>query len=269
MRMPSFEALLLRDALVREEVWDRYRRDLSWFPPVTLALIAACLLLHVAAVQLSADLGLLMAATGTLPRDVLFVLGGRHVDEVAAEPWRLASCLFVHGGPLHLGLNVLALYGLGRLCEALYGPARFLFLFLVSGLAGSVLSWAGGVSMSVGASSAVFGLLGAGVVFGLVQGRHLPSNLRRVFGRRLIPWVVLNLVIGLAPFLRIDNLGHLGGLLGGMVVAVVLGDRVIPWGRRFSGAGWAMLAFSVPVLAWAAFEVGHAYFALLGYADPT
>ena len=270
MRMPSLEALLLRDTLVREEVWDRYRRGLSWFPPVTLALIVACLLVHGLAIELASESSsLVAAATMPLPRDVLFVLGGRHSAETLAEPWRLVSCLFVHGGPAHMGLNLLALYGLGRLCEALYGGARFLFLFLVSGITGSLLSWGAGVPMSVGASSAVFGLLGAGVVFGLVQGRHLPSNLRRVFGLRLIPWVLLNLLIGLAPFLSIDNAAHLGGLLGGMVVAVFLGDRVIPWGRPLRAAAWTMLAVSSPVLLWTAYEVGRAYLALLGHADPT
>lgn len=268
MRVPSFEAWLIRDHLVREEVWDRYRRGLSWFPPVTIGLVAACLVVHITGIALS-DQDLLTASITTFPRDLLFVLGGRHVDEVGAEPWRLFSCMFVHGGPLHLGLNLMALYFLGRLCEPLYGKARFLFLFLMSGLAGSVLSWVGGVPMSVGASGAIFGLLGAAVVFGLLQGRRLPSNLRRVFGRRLIPIVLLNLVIGLAPFLAIDNLGHLGGLIGGMAVAALLGDKVIPSSTQHRLVGPAMLAVSLPILAWTGLEVGHAVLDLLGYTHPT
>ena len=257
MNLPSFEAITVRDHLVREEVWHRYRDGLTWFPPVTLALVAACVVVHVLAVLIAMDGGRdgLIAVSAPLPREVLMLLGAREIAAIGIEPWRLFSCIFVHGGPLHIGLNLLALYGLGRLCEALYGPGRFLFLFLVSGLAGSLLSWAGGVPMSVGASGSVFGLLGAGVVFGLRQGRNLPGELRRVFGKRLIPWILLNLVIGLAPFLAIDNLGHLGGLLGGAAVAALLSDHVIPDSTPHARVGPLLAVASLVPLAWTAKHV--------------
>lgn len=266
MRPPSLEAIVMHDHLVREQVWHRYREGLTWWPPVTVSLVAACLLVHGMAVLVAIDSGraALMALTAPLPREVLLLLGAREAAAIAIEPWRLVSCIFVHGGPLHIALNLLALYGLGRLCEALYGPGRLLFLFLVSGLAGSLLSWLGGVPMSVGASGAVFGLLGAGVVFGLRRGRSLPGELRRVFGKRLIPWILLNLVIGLAPFLAIDNLGHVGGLLGGMAVAAVLSDKVVPDARPLPWFGPIGAALSGLVLVGTAAALGRGVLLWLG-----
>ncbi|MCP4806158.1 MAG: rhomboid family intramembrane serine protease [Proteobacteria bacterium] len=266
MNLPSFESITLRDHLVREEVWHRYRQGLTWWPPVTLALVGACLAVHALAILIAIDSGRepLIAMTAPLPREVLMLLGAREVAAIGIEPWRLFSCIFVHGGPLHIALNLLALYGLGRLCEALYGPGRFLLLFVVSGLAGSVLSYAGGVPMSVGASGSVFGLLGAGVVFGLRQGRNLPGELRRVFGKRLIPWILLNLLIGIAPFLAIDNLGHLGGLLGGAVVAAFLSDHVIPDSTPHKVTGPVSALACLAVLGWTLAAVGESVLLWLG-----
>jgi len=168
--------------------------------------------------------------------------------------------VFLHAGFFHLALNMLALFGLGRLCEAVYGPKRLLGLFLVSGLLGSVLSHIGGTELSVGASGAVFGLMGAGVVFGMRSRQKLPLPLRSVFGRGLMPWVVLNLVIGMSVP-RIDNLGHLGGMLGGAACALFFGDRLVP-GREGSprllrvstGIGIGLLAWTLLQMAGA---VGH------------
>ena len=103
--------------------------------------------------------------------------------------------------------------------------------------------------VTVGASGAVFGLMGAGVVYGLQHRRSLPPPLARLLGRGLAPWVLLNLAIGVVlPF--IDNLGHLGGLLGGSLTAALLGDRLRPWSTRWAWAAPAMGLVSLGLLSW-------------------
>jgi len=162
------------------------------------------------------------------PTNVLVYLGAMYSPRVSeGELWRLVSCLFLHGDGMHLLLNGLALYGLGRLCESVYGPVRFLWLFLVAGVCGSTLSWLGGNTASVGASGSIFGLMGSCIVFGYRYRLVLPLHIGEMFRKKLLPWVGLNLMIGLViPF--IDNLGHLGGLIGGALMARVISNRVIP-----------------------------------------
>ena len=163
------------------------------------------------------------------------------------EYWRLVSCVLLHNDAMHILLNAVALFALGQLCEAAYGSARLLFLFMASGVCGSLASWAGGNAASVGASGGIFGLMGAALVFGFRFRKDLPPPHHELYGKRLVPWVGLNLLIGaLVPF--IDNLAHVGGLIGGSLLALVLDNRVIPRreaklpGTLFTGAvGGALL----------------------------
>lgn len=256
---PSFEAILLRERLRRDEVSERFYGGLSWFPPATVGLLALCLLGYALSllVELSVGLPWALAAWGPRQPEALLLLGARHDLSLATQPWRLLSCAWLHGGPLHLLLNGLALYGLGRICETLYGPARLLALFVASALAGSLLSWAGGVPLSVGASGAVFGLLGAGLVFGMRHRSDLPPELQKVLGWSLAPWIALNLAIGLLPMLPIDNWAHLGGLGAGALLALFFEDQVVGDGgdRR---VGWTLATLGGLALAWPLFEVGRA-----------
>jgi rhomboid protease GluP len=148
------------------------------------------------------------------------------------EWWRLITATFLHAGFLHILLNGYALYVIGMDLEGLVGRARFAAIYAISGLAGSVASFAfspANVS-GVGASGAIFGLVGAlGVYFGL----H-----RRLFGRvgnlqfwNIIIVIVLNLAIGFSHFFPIDNAAHVGGLLAGAAVGYVLAPRYTlgPW----------------------------------------
>ena len=143
------------------------------------------------------------------------------------QVYRVISCIFLHGDGLHLFLNAIALFALGRLCEAVYGSNRFVLLLLISGMCGATVSWLGGHASSVGASGGIFGLMGACVVFGWKYRQQLPPPISTFFTTRLLPWVGLNLIIGIVvPF--IDNLAHCGGLLAGALVALVFGNNVIP-----------------------------------------
>jgi len=143
---------------------------------------------------------------------------GMKINEriLAGEWWRLITPVFLHGGILHLGFNMYALYVLGPGLERFYGHGRFLALYLLAGFAGNVLSFLFTPANSLGASTAIFGLLGA-------QGVLLFQN-KEVFGKpvqralmNLIMIAVVNLLFGLSP--GIDNWGHIGGLIGGTLFA--------------------------------------------------
>ncbi|MFT5585382.1 MAG: rhomboid protease GluP [Cognaticolwellia sp.] len=268
--MPSFDALVLKDELIQARVGASFEQHLRKLPPATTALVAVCVLMHLATGVSDLLLGqtnLLGVIVDARSTPSLLLFGAREHGMVAGgELWRLMSCVFLHADGLHILLNGVALFGLGRLCEAVWGGLRMSVIFVVAGLAGSVLSQAGGVELSVGASGGVFGLLGAGAVFGFKAKNQLPAGLRRVFGRGLVPWIVLNLAIGLfVP--RIDNLGHLGGLIGGVILAPLLADRVLPssqassWVDGFLGVGLgAILAVTlgqvIRELIWVGLGVG-------------
>ena len=175
-------------------------------------------------------------------------MSASHLNE--GQLWRLVSAGFLHVNALHLLLNGLALFALGRLCEAIHGTGRLLFLFLGCTIVGACFSWMGGNELSVGASSGIFGMMGAAIVFGWRFQDRLPEDIGTFFRRRLLPWLILNIGIGfLIP--AVDQLGHLGGLVGGVILGALMGNRVI-LGQQ--GANWSGLVFlcsSLLLLSWA------------------
>lgn len=135
------------------------------------------------------------------------------------ELWRLFTPMFLHSTSslLHIGFNMYALYALGPELERHFGHLRYLALYLLSGFAGNVASFLLSPEYSLGASTAVFGLIGA-------QGAFLYHN-RSLFGRiaqralvNILVVAGINLFIGLSP--GIDNWGHVGGLVGGTLFAL-------------------------------------------------
>jgi rhomboid protease GluP len=168
---------------------------------------------------------LLMTATGGSERlDVLIAYGAKFNPLIVqGQVWRLLTSIFLHIGLVHLLFNSYALFRLGTDVERVFGSRRFLVLYLLSGVSGSLLSFAFNPHLSAGASGAIFGLIGA-------LGAHLFRH-REAFGqmgqRRL--WDVIgvaayNLVFGfITP--GIDNLGHLGGLISGVVLGWLLGPQ--------------------------------------------
>src|SRR4029078_9861837 len=99
--------------------------------------------------------GILLAQRDLATLEAVGAMRGLRVS--GGEYWRLVSCILLHGSGMHILLNAIAWFALGRLCESVYGPVRLLFLFMMSGICGSLLSWAGGNANSVGASGAIFG----------------------------------------------------------------------------------------------------------------
>jgi rhomboid protease GluP len=152
------------------------------------------------------------------PTATLYRLGANSLGAVASGQWfRLATANFLHGGLLHLFSNLIALQTFGGLLEKLLGPARFLVLYLASGLAGAFVS-SRVDSLAVGASTAVFGLISGFAVVQYRHGRILPTGFRL----QKSSWVMLVGINAALPLLipNISWAGHLGGAIGGVVVAL-------------------------------------------------
>lgn len=193
-------------------------------PLWTSVLLATMILLFTATSLLNGGPSLLP----TNQTDFLSEWGAKVNQQVVFEGqwWRLFTVMFLHNGLLHMLTNGYALYVIGNEVEGLFGRARFLAIFFISGLAGSVAS----VAFSpfnvagVGASGAIFGLIGAlGVYFGL--HRSLFGSRGNIQFWNIIFIVVINLGFGFSGILPIDNSAHLGGLLGGLLVGYILCPR--------------------------------------------
>jgi len=141
---------------------------------------------------------------------------------LAGQLWRLLTPLLLHGSLMHIGFNMYALYAIGAGMESRMGHARFLLLYLASGFAGNVFSFFFTDANSLGASTAIFGLLAAEGVF-LYQNKELFGQRAQRALSNIVMVAAVNLLIGLSP--GIDNWGHIGGLIGGLIFAAMGGPR--------------------------------------------
>ena len=166
---------------------------------------------------------LMTLAGGTTNEATLIAFGVKSnalIDQ--GEYWRFVTPIFIHIGLLHLFFNSYALWIVGPQVEKLYGGARFVLLYVatgVAGVAGSYLYQPDG--LSAGASGAIFGLFGVLLVFGLRYRQHVPAFFSRTVGTGVLPVIVINLVIGFT-IPQIDNSAHLGGLIAGMALAAMV-----------------------------------------------
>lgn len=136
--------------------------------------------------------------------------------------WRLVSAAFLHGGLIHLAVNMVTLYDIGRLCERLYGSGRFFLLYFASALLGSAASvWWNPVVNSVGASGALFGVLGATFVYMLNKRNRVPVSVMKTHQASIGVFIVYGVVNGLAST-GIDNACHIGGLAAGVICGLGL-----------------------------------------------
>lgn len=133
---------------------------------------------------------------------------------VNGEWWRIVSAMFLHGGYLHLIMNMLALYYLGIIVERIYGSRRFLCIYILAGIGGGLASFAfsSPVSVGVGASGAIFGLFGALLFFGTIHKKLFIQTM----GRGILTIIAINIVIGIT-IPQIDMSAHLGGLVTGFL----------------------------------------------------
>jgi len=191
------------------------------------------------------------------------------INQQPHQWWRFVTPMFLHGSLLHLLVNMYSLWMIGPYVEKLYGSARFVFFWVVTGIAGVVASYLTVVGPgsrigtlgrfilkthddpSVGASGALFGLVGVLFVFGIKFRKELPEGFKRAFGTGLLPVIMINLFIGFMGRGFIDNAAHLGGLVSGAALALVVGYRR-PGERSSVSLVWQVL--QVASLALVAFS---------------
>ena len=180
-------------------------------PVITYAIIAICIIAFI-----------MMYLFGNGSEDSLtLIYFGANLDVLtkAGQYYRLFTCMFLHIGIMHLLLNMYSLYIIGKEVEGLFGKAKYLVIYVLSGICGSILSMAfAHNTVSAGASGAIFGLLGALLYIGYYYRTYLGTAIRT----SVLPVIVLNLIIGfLSP--GIDNAAHIGGLVAGVLTAMLVG----------------------------------------------
>ncbi len=177
-------------------------------PYVTYTLMGICVVVFL--LQLATNGNPAFDVTQMLDKDNGLILQG--------QVWRFITPIFLHGSIPHIFLNMYALFFIGPTVERFYGRARYLFLFFLSGFAGNVMSFIFTATSSLGASTSIFGLLGAEGVL-IYHNREIFGSIARRALSQVVLIAVLNLIIGLTPNSGIDNWGHIGGFIGGTLFA--------------------------------------------------
>ena len=168
---------------------------------------------------------------------------------IEGQWWRLLTANFLHGGFEHILFNMFSLYVWGRFVEMIYGHGRTAVIMLGAALATTCLSFACSGARSLGASGVVFGLMGALLAF----GKYNRPLYERFFGGGMTVMVVLNLLYGFFAS-SVDNIGHLGGLIGGYLVARSVGllaHRQFSWGNA---AALAVYLAGICLSLWTGFH---------------
>jgi rhomboid protease GluP len=213
----------------------------------TSVLVAANILLYAISWYLTQIAGSATAGAGSMwggiNGEVLVRLGAKFGPLIyAGEWWRLVTAMFLHAGLLHIGFNLWCLFDLGPEVESLLSTPKFIVLYLVTGIAGFLLSlWWSPFSISIGASGAVLGLIGI-----LIGASFHHGHLGKEYRSQLWRWVIYIFIFGL--FFSVDNAAHIGGLAAGALLGYF-----IPEGEPSTRAGenfWNTLALiSILVIA--------------------
>jgi rhomboid protease GluP len=183
-----------------------------------------------------------ISALGGISGEVLLRLGAKSPYILVGQWWRLVTAIFLHAGLLHIGLNLWCLFDLGPEVESLFSTTKFVVFYLVSGVAGFLLSfWWSPFGMSVGASGAILGLIGV-----LIGASFHHGHLGKEYRGQLWRWVIYIAIFGL--FFAVDNAAHIGGLATGALLGYL-----VPEGEAETRAGqnlWNLLAvFSIVIIA--------------------
>lgn len=172
-------------------------------------------------------IGMVLSIGGTMlsdpPGQALVAWGANFGPQtVGGQWWRLLTCLFVHGGLLHIAFNMWCLWDLGRLAEAVYGHWTFAVVYFLCGLSASIGSvlW-NPVVLSVGASGAIFGIAGALIASFYLGEFSLPRGAISGMLRSVVVFVAFNLFFG-AMIAHVDNAAHVGGLVMGLLLGALI-----------------------------------------------
>jgi rhomboid protease GluP len=192
--------------------------------PVTSALLVTNILMFGVSLVLTmqaGEAGGLRTLWG-MSGEASYQLGASHPYGIFTEHqwWRLVMAMFLHGGLIHIGFNMMALMQFGPALEELYGSSRYLFLYVVTGAFGFLVSALIG-HFSLGASGALLGLVGAMLAVTTKRGGSFMRDLRS----RLISSVVILFLIGFWGGFGIDNSAHLGGFAAGFIFGKIYADR--------------------------------------------
>jgi rhomboid protease GluP len=207
--------------------------------------------------------GIETLAGGSDNSRVLVNLGANYAPRVTVlgEYWRLFTANFLHIGLMHLAFNLYALYIVGTEVEMFYGPWRFLVIYLLTGLSGAIASYAFTYGLSAGASTAIFGLIGTLVAF-FVRNRDVFGEMSRSRLSNLMIVIAINVFYGMSVG-TIDNWGHAGGFIGGVILGWLLcpfyqveGQRVVDrTSLRSEWLGVLLVAVLIGVAFWAALQI--------------
>lgn len=229
-------------------------RHLPQTSPVTYGILAICCVLYAVSFLASVNRNGFSLGGGGLSG--LFNLGAVNTPILVrmglsgpfdvAQPWRYVTAIFLHASLLHIGFNMWVLMDLGPTLEELYGSARFLFIFIATGIGGYLLSSFTG-HYSVGASGALLGMIG--VLLALTMGRQ--SIGMRMLRSQLVYWLIYIVVLGiLLP--GIDNFAHIGGFVTGFVLGKIMVDRKpadLSEVKRANALGWTAAAITLVCFA--------------------
>ncbi len=194
-----------------------FERGMSYLPPVTIVLILVNILVFGWELQSGAlDNVDAIVAAGALLRQRVF----------QGELWRLVTAMFLHGSPEHLIGNCVILYIVGMACEHAFGWQRAAIVYFTGGLCGSLASVAFHPGPSLGASGAIFGVLGGVVAFFYRYQRAILLRDKRI-GFVLLIWALYTVVSGFLDPMT-DNFAHVGGLAGGTLVTLLLRPTLLP-----------------------------------------
>ena len=184
-------------------------------PIVTYVFIGICVLVFIADYLLR----LYFAWRYNADIEILRIFGMKVNSLIAqGQVWRLLTAVFLHGDITHIGFNMLALFIWGRHIEVLYGRWRFVVIFLLAGIMSTTASFAFTQANSLGASGAIYGMFGALLYF----RKYDKTLFNKIFGVQILLYLGVSLFLGFTmPY--VDNVGHIGGLVGGYLTARAVG----------------------------------------------